>query len=131
MASMITIGGMLSSTTHSAMAFGSPTKPRKRVKISTPQMTVKIIAVSLAVSSSACVQLLPLHAVEQRDDEDAEGAERARFGRRRPAEQHAVEDDADHEHDRERAGQRSEALAPGEAADRPAERPGCASAHDD
>ena len=46
---------MFSSTTHSAIAFGNPTKPRKRVKINTPQMTVKIIADSFADSSSACV----------------------------------------------------------------------------
>jgi hypothetical protein len=45
------MGGRASSVTHRAISSGMPEKPRKRTKISTPQITVKIMTVSFAESS--------------------------------------------------------------------------------
>ena len=53
MQTMMSSGGMSSATTQSANAAGRPAKPRKRTNRNTPQISVKIITVSLAVSISA------------------------------------------------------------------------------
>ena len=57
---MMTSGGMSSATTQSANAAGSPAKPRKRTNRKTPQINVKIITVSLAVSISASRKRPPI-----------------------------------------------------------------------
>ena len=49
----MTTGGMSRVTTQSANTSGSPAKPRKRTNRKTPQTSVKIMTVSLAVSISA------------------------------------------------------------------------------
>ena len=47
---MITIGGASIDTTQPVNASANPEKPRKRTKIVTPQISEKIMTVSLAVS---------------------------------------------------------------------------------
>ena len=75
---------------------GRPAKPRKRTKIRMPQMIAKIITRELGGLEQRFVELASTSCrLQHRDDEDDEGAERAGFGRRRPAEEHRREDDHD------------------------------------